>query len=75
VSDRVAFNAIVFVLVTRIAWSLTAAIHALHFFRRRRIRWQRRPRLHEAFMHLGCAVICQRYLRDVRLEAARLKGG
>ena len=32
-------------------------------FRRLRIRWERRPELHEAFLHLACAFICQRYLR------------
>ncbi|MEA2379140.1 MAG: hypothetical protein QOD13_3047 [Thermoleophilaceae bacterium] len=33
------------------------------------------PELHEAFMHLGCAVICQRYLRATWPDAASLKGG
>jgi transposase len=35
----------------------------LHQFRRLRIRWERRPELHQAFMHLACAFICQRFLR------------
>jgi hypothetical protein len=26
-------------------------------------RWERLPEIHQAFMSLGCAVICQRYLR------------
>jgi hypothetical protein len=30
---------------------------------RLRIRWERRPELHQAFMHLACAFICQRFLR------------
>jgi transposase len=35
----------------------------LHQFRRLRLRWERRPELHRAFMHLACAFICQRFLR------------
>jgi hypothetical protein len=34
----------------------------LHSFRRLRIRWERLPEIHEAFMHLACAVVCQRHL-------------
>jgi hypothetical protein len=34
----------------------------LHIFHLLRPRWERRPELHEAFMHLGYAVISQRYL-------------
>jgi hypothetical protein len=34
----------------------------LHQFRRLRIRWERRPELHQAFMQLACAFICQRFL-------------
>jgi len=34
----------------------------LHNFRRLRIRYERSPELHLAFMLLGCAVICQRML-------------
>jgi hypothetical protein len=30
--------------------------------RRVRIRWERDPDLHLAFLYLGCAVICQRML-------------
>jgi hypothetical protein len=30
----------------------------LHFLRRLRLRWERRARLHEAFLRLGCALIC-----------------
>jgi transposase len=43
-------------------WVVERTFAWLHFFRRLRIRWERRPELHEAFMDLGCAVICQRYL-------------
>ncbi len=31
-------------------------------FRRLRIRWERRPEVHEAYLHLGCVFICHRYL-------------
>jgi transposase len=34
----------------------------LHNFRRLRIRYERSPELHLAFMQLGCAVIRQRML-------------
>ncbi len=44
-------------------WVVERTFAGLHFVRRLRLRWERRPDLHEAFMHLGCAVICQRYLR------------
>ncbi len=44
-------------------WVVERTFAWLHFFRRLRLRWERRPELHLAFMHLGCAVICQRYLR------------
>jgi transposase len=33
-----------------------------HNFRRLRIRCERERELHQAFLHLGCAVICQRML-------------
>jgi hypothetical protein len=35
----------------------------LHRFRRLRIRWERRPELLQALMHLACAFICQRFVR------------
>ena len=44
-------------------WVIERTLAWLHFFRRLRLRWERLPELHLAFMHLGCAVICQRYLR------------
>ena len=46
-------------------WVVERTFAWLHFFRRLRLRWERRPELHLAFMHLGCAVICQRYLRSL----------
>jgi hypothetical protein len=47
-------------------------VDAAGIFRRLRIRWERRPGLHEAFMHLACAVICQRYLCATRPNAVSL---
>jgi transposase len=47
----------------RLRWVVERTFAWLHFFRRLRLRWERRAELHEAFMYLGCAVICQRYLR------------
>jgi transposase len=34
----------------------------LHNFRRLRTRYERLAERHEAFMQLGCAVVCQRML-------------
>lgn len=34
----------------------------LHQFRRLRVRYERRADIHEAFLILGCIVICGRYL-------------
>ncbi len=34
----------------------------LHQFRRLRVRYERRSDIHEAFLSLGCALICQRHL-------------
>jgi transposase len=47
----------------KLRWVVERTFAWLHFFRRLRIRWERLPEIHEAFMHLACAVICQRYLR------------
>jgi transposase len=44
-------------------WVVERTFAWLHFLRRLRLRWERRPELHEAFMQLGCSIICQRYLR------------
>jgi transposase len=44
-------------------WVVERTFAWLHQFRRLRIRWERRPELHQAFMHLACAFICQRFLR------------
>ena len=44
-------------------WVVERTFAWLHFFRRLRLRWERRPELHEAFLKLGCAIIRQRYLQ------------
>jgi transposase len=36
----------------------------LHQFRRLRVRWERRADIHEAFMLLGCILICHRALQS-----------
>jgi hypothetical protein len=35
----------------------------LHWFRRLCIRWEIRDDIHQAFVTLGCAVICWRWLK------------
>jgi transposase len=39
-------------------------IALLHWFRRLRIRWEIRDDIHDAFVTLGCAIICWRRLRN-----------
>ena len=43
-------------------WVVERTLSWLHQFRRLRIRYERRPDMHEAFMTLGCALICWRFL-------------
>jgi transposase len=43
-------------------WVVERTFAWLHNFRRLRTRYERLAELHEAFMQLGCAVICQRML-------------
>lgn len=45
-------------------WVAEAAFALLHWFRRLRIRWEIRDDIHEAFLTLGCAIICWRRLRS-----------
>ncbi len=47
----------------KLRWVVERTFAWLHQFRRLRIRWERLPELHEAFLHLACAFICQRFLR------------
>lgn len=41
-------------------WFIERTISWFHQFRRLRIRWDRRPRIHQAFLTLAAAVICYR---------------
>jgi transposase len=43
-------------------WVVERTLAWLHQFKRLRIRYERWPELHEAFMSLGCALICWRFL-------------
>jgi transposase len=43
-------------------WVVERTIAWLHQFRRLRIRYERRPEIHEAFLTLGCALICWRFV-------------
>ena len=47
--------------VTR--WVVERTISWLHQFRRLRVRFERRADIHEAFLKLGCCLICWRFLR------------
>ena len=44
-------------------WVVEGAIALLHWFRRLRIRWEIRDDIHQAFITLGCAIICWRRLK------------
>jgi transposase len=47
-------------------WVVEQAFALLHHFRRLRIRWEVRADIHEAFLSLGCALICWRRLSSLR---------
>ena len=42
-------------------WVVERTLSWLHQFRRLRVRFERRPDIHEAFLSLGCALICWHY--------------
>lgn len=44
-------------------WVVERAIAWLHWFRRLRIRYERLPEVHEAFLKLGCCLICWHFLQ------------
>lgn len=46
----------------RYRWVVERTRSWLHQYRRLRIRWERPDDIHEAFLSLGCALICWRYL-------------
>ena len=43
-------------------WVVERTIGWLHKFRRLLARWEKDPKIHEAFLKLGCAMICFRLL-------------
>jgi len=43
-------------------WVVERTISWLHQFRRLRIRYERRPEIHQAFLSLACSLICWRSL-------------
>jgi len=43
-------------------WVVERTIAWLHQFRRLRVRYERRADIHQAFLTLGCILICHRYL-------------
>lgn len=45
-------------------WVVERTIAWLHWFRRLRIRYERLPSIHEAFLKIGCSLICWRHLRQ-----------
>lgn len=44
-------------------WVVEQGFALLHWFRRLRIRWEVRDDIHEAFLSLGCGLICWRRLK------------
>lgn len=44
----------------KLRWFVERTISWLHQFRRLRIRWDRKPELHQAFLSLAASVICYR---------------
>jgi transposase len=49
----------------RTRWVVERTFAWLHRFRRLAVRYERRPCIHEAFLTLGCALICLYYVRPV----------
>lgn len=45
-------------------WVVERTLSWLHQFRRLRIRYERRADIHQAFLTLGCAIICHRALQN-----------
>jgi len=45
-------------------WVIERTISWLHQFRRLRIRYERRPEIHDAFLKIGCILICHRMLEQ-----------
>jgi transposase len=47
-------------------WVVERTIAWLHWFRRLRIRYERLPSIHEAFLKIGCSLICWRQLQHAQ---------
>lgn len=50
----------------RLRWVVERTIAWLHQFRRLRVRYERRADIHQAFLSLGCAIICLRTLGNAK---------
>ena len=48
----------------RVRWAVERTISWLHQFRRLRIRYERRLDIHNAFLSIGCILICHRMLEN-----------
>jgi len=48
----------------QVRWAVERTISWLHQFRRLRIRCERRLDIHDAFLTIGCILICHRILKD-----------
>jgi len=46
-----------------VRWVVERSVSWLHQFRRLRVRYERRPDIHEAFLTIGCILICHRVLQ------------
>jgi len=46
-------------------WVVERTLAWLHQYRRLRIRFERRADIHEAFLSIGCALICFKHLRGL----------
>lgn len=53
----------------RYRWVVERTFAWLNQFRRLRVRYEKRSDIHEAFLSLGCALICWRFLRSVRINS------
>lgn len=44
-------------------WVVERTISWLHRFRRLRIRYEKRPELHQAFLSLACSLVCWKFIQ------------
>jgi transposase len=49
----------------RTRWVVERTLAWLHRFRRLNMRYERRPCIHEAFLMLGCSLICWNFLKPL----------